>query len=150
MVLDREKGARAWRTLCSHHLQIFDRPPRQSPYSASATINDQCVRLCLRLHILDMSRKITITYELNPPQGITAEGLSTTRTHELPVPDSEGSLKAYYDNVREAIAKGKDLIGEELTTWRDAVGNTEQSKELKTPSKQKDEDEEEDEEEEQE
>lgn len=111
---------------------------------------DRCVRLCLRLQFLDMSRKITITYELNPPQGIIAEGLSTTKTHELPVPAGQGSLKAYYDNVREAIAKGKDLIGEELTIWRDAVGNTEQPKESKAPSKQKDEDEEEEAEEEEE
>ncbi|KAI0095167.1 hypothetical protein BDY19DRAFT_916534 [Irpex rosettiformis] len=84
-----------------------------------------------------MSPNITLTYELNPPHGITAEGLGTTKTHELPVSAGNCSLKAYYQSVREAIAKGKELVGEDLTIWRDAVGNREQSKELKSPIKTK-------------
>ncbi|KAI0803253.1 hypothetical protein BC629DRAFT_1591335 [Irpex lacteus] len=95
-----------------------------------------------------MSRNVTITYELNPPQDTPAQGLSATKTHELPVSSDVASLKAYYESVREAIAKGKDTIGEELTIWRDAVGNREQSKEAKAPAKPAgDEEEEEDDEE---
>ena len=95
-----------------------------------------------------MSRSVTITYELNPPQDTPAQELSATKTHELAISAENGSLKTYYESVREAIAKGKDVIGEELTAWRDAVGNKEHFKEAKVVNKETADDEEEEDEDE--
>jgi hypothetical protein len=90
-----------------------------------------------------MSRNIIITYELNLPKDTPPLGLSTKTTHELAVSEDVRSLKSYYESIQEAIERGKGIIGEELTAWRDAVGNKEQSKESMTPRKARDDDDEE-------
>lgn len=93
-----------------------------------------------------MSRNVSITYELNPPADTAADGLSAKKVHDIPINAPADNLQAYYAAVREAIAAGKDVVGEELTVWRDAVGNREQSKEAKAPKKVDDEDDDEEEE----
>ncbi|KAI0694445.1 hypothetical protein BC835DRAFT_1349665 [Cytidiella melzeri] len=90
-----------------------------------------------------MSSKITIAYELSPPKDVAAQGLCVRKTHEITIPGGNSSLRAHYESVREAIAKGKDIIGEELTIWRDVVGDREQFKESKTARPKEDDDEEE-------
>ena len=94
-----------------------------------------------------MSHNLTITYELNPPAHTPSEGLARSRTLSFPVTNSTTGAPygKYYDTLRTAIAQAKDAVGDDLTLWRDAVGNREQSKE---PLKSKAADEEEEEEEE--
>lgn len=85
-----------------------------------------------------MSRSITVTYELNPPPQTTFDGLSRNRILTFPAPNiasGKGENSKYYDNLRTAVAQAKDAVGEDLTAWRDAVGNLEQAKE---PKKSKD------------
>ncbi len=89
-----------------------------------------------------MSRNVTITYELNLPKEVEADGLARNRTLSLPLPQAAGERsgnKQYYDSLRTAILQAKDEIGEELTTWRDAVGNIEQAKEPKVARAEEDE-----------
>lgn len=145
-----------------YQLQIFDtQQARGSPNHVcpllTRTINGQASVIDVQSQRLKpeqtrilarMSRSVTITYELNPPKDTPADGLSASKTHELPIPDNDGSSRAYYEGLRDALAKGKDVIGEELTAWRDAVGNGEKTKESAAPSKVADEEEDDEEEEE--
>lgn len=95
-----------------------------------------------------MAHSLIVTYELFPPSDTPAQSLGTSKTHEIPVDDQgSGSLKGYYNGLRKSIAQAKDVVGEELTVWRDAVGNRELKKEPKKLKKDE-EDEEEGEEEE--
>ncbi|TFK42184.1 hypothetical protein BDQ12DRAFT_732896 [Crucibulum laeve] len=89
---------------------------------------------------------ISITYEPHPPAAITAGNLATAGKHEYGIKSnpSDGQ-KAYYGALRAAIADAKNQTGEELTSWRDAVGKAELNKE---PKKVVEEDEVEEEEEE--
>ncbi|KZT01168.1 uncharacterized protein LAESUDRAFT_664581 [Laetiporus sulphureus 93-53] len=75
-----------------------------------------------------MASAITVTYELHPPSDTPAAGLETTKTHTFPVGNALVG-KQYYDVLRNAIAEAKNTLGEELTAWRDAVGNREQVQE---------------------
>ncbi|OCH89756.1 hypothetical protein OBBRIDRAFT_651934 [Obba rivulosa] len=90
---------------------------------------------------------ITITYELHPPQDTPIENLTAQKTHTSLISNTSANQKAYYEGVRQAIAQAKSTLGEELTVWRDAVGNREQTKEVKAPKKDEEEDEEEEEQE---
>ena len=92
-----------------------------------------------------MAHSITVQYDLHPPQDTPASNLSSSKHHDFPLSNS-GTPKQYYEGLRQAIAQAKSTLGEELTAWRDAVGDREQVKE--TESAKKDEDEEEEEEEE--
>ncbi|KDQ62942.1 hypothetical protein JAAARDRAFT_360460 [Jaapia argillacea MUCL 33604] len=90
-----------------------------------------------------MSRAITITYDLRPPAGTPSPGacLSSTKSHEIgaEVVKDDGGEKGYYQALREAIGTAKGVLGEELTVWRDAVGNREQGKEARVPMRGEDE-----------
>ncbi|PSR80503.1 hypothetical protein PHLCEN_2v6710 [Hermanssonia centrifuga] len=90
----------------------------------------------------NMSRGITVTYNLNPPAETPSQGLSASQTLHFPVQTPEDDVKKYYDGLRKAIAQAKDVMGTDLTAWRDAVGLREQLKEARVP-KRLDEDEEE-------
>ena len=81
-----------------------------------------------------MSKGITITYELSPPADTPAPSLDKARTLDFAVPEKT-ELKAYYAGLREAIEKARNAVGEELTVWRDAVGNRELTKEPKVVKK---------------
>ena len=93
-----------------------------------------------------MSPAVSITYELHPPEGtIASPPLQTKKSHDFPLKVSSNSdQQEYYGSLREAVLAGKALIGSELTEWRDAVGTSENSKELKK-GKKSDEDEDEEE-----
>lgn len=94
-----------------------------------------------------MSKNVTITYNLNPPAGTPAPVLDKTRTLEFPASESS-DVKAHYAGVRDAIQQARNAVGEELTVWRDAVGNREATKEPKVVKKDEDEDEDDEDEEE--
>jgi hypothetical protein len=75
---------------------------------------------------------ISVGYELKPPTAIDSLNLTPSKTQEFQVKGnvSEGQKK-YYEGLRAAISEARNSLGEELTAWRDAVGNAEQTKETK-------------------
>ncbi|TFK56437.1 hypothetical protein OE88DRAFT_1649719 [Heliocybe sulcata] len=89
-----------------------------------------------------MSRSFTVTYDLHPPEDTAASDLTRTKTHEFAVASGE-QLKDYYDSLEKVVKEAKAKLGEELTAWRDAVGNKEQGKEKNVPLKNEDDEEEE-------
>jgi hypothetical protein len=93
-----------------------------------------------------MSTSITITYDLKPPAGVKANGLSASAVHEFKIPVSpKDGQKSYYTALEAAVIKAKDHVGVELTAWRDAVGKAELKKEPKNASPEDEDDEEEEE-----
>ncbi|EKM61790.1 uncharacterized protein PHACADRAFT_248656 [Phanerochaete carnosa HHB-10118-sp] len=92
-----------------------------------------------------MSRNIKITYDLKVPEGTSAPALDNPQTLQFPVAES-ADIKVYYSGLRESIERAKNTVGEELTAWRDAVGNREQSKEMKLAKKDEEEGDEDDDE----
>ncbi|EPS99403.1 hypothetical protein FOMPIDRAFT_1124515 [Fomitopsis schrenkii] len=95
-----------------------------------------------------MSSALTVTYELHPPADMPSEGLQPGNTHTFPVEEGKKG-KEYYESLRKAVADAKNVLGEELTAWRDAVGTREQTKESKLSKKSDEDEEDEDEQEEQ-
>ena len=94
-----------------------------------------------------MSSTLAVSYDLKLPDGTPSTSLDPSKALSFSV-EKQGDLKQYYTGVRVAIELAKNAIGEELTVWRDAVGNREATKEVKAPMKDDDEDDEEEEEEE--
>ena len=90
----------------------------------------------------EMSRSITITYDLKPPADTPHSSLTPSKTQAFVVKDGE----SYYAGLRAAISTAKDTVGKELTEWRDQVGDLEKGKDVKPPRTQADEDEEDEEE----
>ncbi|KAH9932415.1 hypothetical protein B0H21DRAFT_813775 [Amylocystis lapponica] len=77
---------------------------------------------------------ISVRYELHPPQDTPTPNLPSSKTHEIPIivaVEDPQTVKGYYEGLRQAITQTRSTLGEELTAWRDAVGNTEQPKEGK-------------------
>lgn len=95
-----------------------------------------------------MSHTVTVAYALCPPLStITPAGLQLNATHELPVKaDLQAAqlrseeYKAYYAALRNAVEEAKELLGAELTAWRDAVGDGEMHKAKGKISQDEDED----------
>lgn len=84
------------------------------------------------------SRELTVTYKIVPPPSMVApSSLSQETTHRFPIVPLPGleskedtdSLKRYYTSLRASITEARTKLGEELTAWRDAVGNAELGKE---------------------
>jgi len=90
-----------------------------------------------------MSRSIVISYDLRPPASTPASNLTPTKSQEIPVENAaaEGQ-RSYYESLRGSVAMARAILGEELTAWRDAVGNGEQTKERKKAIREGDEDDE--------
>jgi len=84
-----------------------------------------------------MAPRITVNYSINPPDGVTtSNSLKKQSKIEVIVPSSSASDNTtYYENLRHAIAEAKAQVGAELTSWRDAVGSLENTKEAKKQSK---------------
>lgn len=82
----------------------------------------------------EMSRTITITYNLKPPADTPQSSLTPSKTHAFAVKDEGG----HYVGLRAAIATTKDTIGKELTEWRDQVGDLEKGKDVKPKKTQAD------------
>jgi hypothetical protein len=74
---------------------------------------------------------ISVNYALHPPPSVSApQNLEANKTHEFPIPNSSGpssdhdnGQKAFYNNLRTALATAKETLGQELTAWRDVIGN---------------------------
>lgn len=98
------------------------------------------------------SRELTVTYKIVPPPSTVAPpSLSQETTHRFPITplpsleskEDDDSLKRYYTSLRASIAEARTKLGEELTAWRDAVGNAELGKEKSAKAEADDEGEEE-------
>jgi len=80
-----------------------------------------------------MSKSIVVSFNLNPPAGVDCGSLERNKEIKIPVsadPASSG-VKEYYTSLRVAIEDARQLLGDDLTAWRDAVGKKELSKETK-------------------
>ncbi|KAJ6621611.1 hypothetical protein B0H10DRAFT_1789448 [Mycena sp. CBHHK59/15] len=95
-----------------------------------------------------MYRSITIDYTLRPPApAAQVSELPTSKKHEFQVAaTANAGQQEYYGILRDAIARAKEEVGQELTAWRDAVGKAELNKESKKVAKEDDGGDEEDEE----
>ena len=101
---------------------------------------------------LAMDSTIKIQYSLNLPEGINTEDKPTSKTHQFKIDitcskdsDSQEAKKSYYDALRNALQDARSQIGDELTAWRDCVGNKELNKEPRKGNGVEEEEEEEDE-----
>jgi hypothetical protein len=98
------------------------------------------------------SGELTATYKIVPPPSTVAPpSLSQETIHKFPIISLPGleskedtdSLKRYYTSLRASIAEARTKLGQELTAWRDAVGNAELGKEKSVKAEADDEGEEE-------
>ena len=93
---------------------------------------------------------LTVSYTLSPPAETNAPpSLASNATHPFTV-EVEKMAKSgeYYEALHKSIVAAKEKLGEELTAWRDAVGNAEVGKEKATKAARAEDEEEEEEEEE--
>jgi len=93
--------------------------------------------------------QVTVSYTYNLPEGITPPELgnrallsSGTSTFLITIKPSEPgasttSSTEYYAAVLDAVRESKRLMGEEMTAWRDAVGDKEKYKEKEAASAKK-------------
>ncbi|KAF9225212.1 hypothetical protein BS17DRAFT_652914, partial [Gyrodon lividus] len=76
---------------------------------------------------------LTAAYALCPPGGTTSPQLLTpTVSHSFPVAvssENRSDAKEYYSALQKSITAAREKLGDELTAWRDAVGNSELGKE---------------------
>lgn len=91
---------------------------------------------------------LTVSYALSPPEGTNwPPSLAPNGAHAFAIEaDKTVNIGEYYDALQKSIAAAREKLGEELTAWRDAVGNAEVGKE-KAAKAARAEDEEEEEEE---
>ncbi|KAH0837821.1 hypothetical protein J3R83DRAFT_6029 [Lanmaoa asiatica] len=92
---------------------------------------------------------LTVSYALSPPEGTNSPpSLAPSDSHAFTVEvEKTASIGEYYGALRKSIAAAKEMVGEELTAWRDAVGNAEVGKEKAAKAARPEEEEEEEEEE---
>jgi len=76
---------------------------------------------------------LTASYTLCPPNETTPpQARASTVSHTFPVAvssENRSDAREYYSALRKSIAAAREKLGEELTAWRDAVGNSESGKE---------------------
>ncbi|KAH7335649.1 hypothetical protein B0J17DRAFT_667219 [Rhizoctonia solani] len=75
-----------------------------------------------------MSRKIEITFELNPPNESL---IPPRRNYDFPLATDLGGLSnssRFYKSLRDALAEAKAQTGEDLTTYRDMAADSEKHK----------------------
>ncbi|THH30636.1 hypothetical protein EUX98_g3568 [Antrodiella citrinella] len=84
---------------------------------------------------MSQARNITISYELHPPADTPSTNLSASTSHQFPVSSNQLDLGEHYETLRGSLAQAKDVVGNELTEWKDVVGKLELSKEPKPPKK---------------
>lgn len=92
---------------------------------------------------------LTVSYALSPPAETNLPpSLALNGAHAFAVEaESTANIRNYYEALRKLIAAAKEKLGEELTAWRDAVGNAEVGKEKAAKAaRAEDEEDEEDEE----
>jgi hypothetical protein len=77
-----------------------------------------------------MSKQITISFDLHPPSGTVAPNVKASNTYSFTVEDTPDPSR-FYERLNSAVHVAKEKIGQDLTTWRDAVGGLELGKEVK-------------------
>ncbi|KAF8640901.1 hypothetical protein AX17_000549 [Amanita inopinata Kibby_2008] len=89
--------------------------------------------------------KVSYTLSVTLPSDKDVGDLSSSKAHEFAVKGDRGSYTDYYAGLRAALAAARNTVGDELTRWKELVGNDE---ERMKGMKQKEDGEEEEEEEE--
>ena len=89
---------------------------------------------------------LTVSYTLSPPEGTNSPpSLAANNGHTFVVEaDKTASSGEYYTALQKSIAAAREKLGEDLTAWRDAVGNGEVGKEKAAKAARADDDEEDD------
>jgi hypothetical protein len=95
---------------------------------------------------------VSITYNLHPPRGHEIQESSgnvtnssgrypshlfPSKTHTIRIAGTAASCdnpKEYYSTLRKALLEAKDVVGMELTEWKEAVGNMELQKDKQLPA----------------
>jgi len=82
----------------------------------------------------DNAPRVEVIFNYRPPNvtappSLSSTQLTTSGTHSFPLTPGTGGTKVYYDSLLGAIRDAKAYMGEELTAWRDAVGDGEKLKE---------------------
>ncbi|KAI9569407.1 hypothetical protein HD554DRAFT_519332 [Boletus coccyginus] len=92
---------------------------------------------------------LTVSYSLSPPEGTNSPpSLALNGAHAFAIEaDKTANIGEYYDALQKSIVAAKERLGEELTAWRDAVGNAEVGKEKAAKAARAEDEEEESEEE---
>ncbi len=72
--------------------------------------------------------KVDYTLSVTPPPNIDNSEPSASKTHEFPVDGDKSLPKKYYDELRAALAKARNIVGDELTRWKELVGKDEEWK----------------------
>ncbi|KAF8555099.1 hypothetical protein OG21DRAFT_943874 [Imleria badia] len=91
---------------------------------------------------------LTVSYTLSPPESTNSPpSLATKGAHAFVVEANKTANPGeYYAALQKSIAAAREKLGEELTAWRDAIGNGEAGKEKAAKAaRAEDEDEDEDE-----
>lgn len=104
--------------------------------------------------VTDADRAVTIEYdfklpsEVNPPKlSSGASGGKPNGSYKFQVNGgSTSDLSSYYESLLVALREAKSATGEDLTAWRDAVGDAEKTKEASMTKPVKEDEEDEDEE----
>lgn len=81
-----------------------------------------------------MSSTVKASYSLHIPKGIINSAQNPSSTLVIPVEKSQ-DMHEYYNNLRDAVLATKLRLGEELTSWRDAIGTSENLKEAEIVKK---------------
>ncbi|KAF8435712.1 hypothetical protein L210DRAFT_3408669 [Boletus edulis BED1] len=91
---------------------------------------------------------LTISYALSPPEDTNAPpSLAPNGAHDFAVEaEKTGTTGEYYEALHQSIVAAREKLGDELTAWRNAVGNAEAGKEKAAEAAQGEEEEEEEEE----
>ena len=76
---------------------------------------------------------IKVGYSLNLPEGVNVGDKPTSKTHQFKIdtPVSSDTKKSYYGGLRYALEEARSQVGDELTVWKNCVGEKELGKELK-------------------
>jgi hypothetical protein len=81
------------------------------------------------------SKSISLAYSLHPPQAITT-ATPKENTHDYPIESSSSQLpakptgiSAYYAAALPQLRNAQKALNEDLTVWKDAIGDLEKPKE---------------------
>ena len=73
------------------------------------------------------SPKLTVTYDIHPPEDLKASSLLLTATHSWPIKSAASDSASYYHQLSAALVSAKERVGLELTAWKEAMGDVEKT-----------------------
>jgi len=73
------------------------------------------------------SPKLTVTYDIRPPEDLKTSSLLPTATHSWPIISAPADCVSYYHQLSAALVSAKERVGLELTAWKEAMGDVEKT-----------------------